>query len=57
MVSSNLNILQHSFADGNTWHHNDEFLEAKAPRKLKDRSQVDVGLSGSCLHLHGKVRT
>ena len=56
MLGRDLDVLEHALADGHARHHDDELLEAVAPRQLEDRAQVDVGLAGAGLHLDGEMR-
>ena len=56
VLGGDLDVLEHALADGHAGHHDDELLEAVAPRQLEDGAQVDVGLAGARLHLDGEVR-
>ena len=56
VLGGDLDVLQHAFADGHARHHDDELLEAVAPRQLEDGAQIDVGLARAGLHLHREVR-
>jgi len=38
VIAGNLDVLQHSFADGNTRNHDNELLETITARKLEDRA-------------------
>ena len=56
VLGSDLDVLEHAFADGDAGHHDDELLETVAPRQLEDGAQVDVSFAGARLHLHREMR-
>ena len=46
---------EHPFTNRHRWHHNNEFTQSVLSVQLKQGTQVDVGFSGSGLHLHRVV--
>ena len=56
VLGGDLDVLEHALADGDAGHHDDELLEAVAPRQFEDGAQVHVGLAGAGLHLDREVR-
>jgi hypothetical protein len=44
-----------AFLDRHRRHHDDELGEAVALVQLEDGAQIDVGLAGAGLHLHGEI--
>ena len=51
MLPHDFKALQHTLADGDAGHNNDEFLEAVALVQFKNRAEVDVCLASAGLHL------
>ena len=44
-----------AFLDRHRGHDDDELGEAVTLVQLKDGPQIDIGLAGTGLHLHGKI--
>ena len=57
MLSRHLEVLEHSFANGDARDNDDKLLKAVALGQFEDRAEVDVGLPRSRLHLYREVRT
>ena len=55
MIESNLQILQHTFADGDGRDNDDEFFKAVFIVQLVDRPQIDIGFARAGFHFHGKI--
>ena len=55
VLLGDLERLVDALLDRHRGHHDDELGEAVALVQLEDRAQVDVGLAGAGLHLHGEV--
>lgn len=46
-----IDALEHALSNGNTRHHDDEFLETVGLVQFEDGAKIDIGLAGSGLHL------
>ena len=55
MIPGKIDALFHPFPDSHTGHYNNELLETIFSLKFKDGAQIDIGLAGAGLHLHGKM--
>ena len=55
MIVRHLERLVDAFLDRDRRHDDDELGKSVALVQLEDRAQIDVGLAGSRLHLHGEV--
>ena len=55
VIDGDVKTLLHALSDGDAWHHYDKLCPTILLVQLKHGLDIDVCLSGTCLHLHIKL--